>query len=224
MASLNSSSGTTSADPVDSLRLVCISTDVYASAALQATVSAIVPRARVDAADTSIVRGTPDAECVIVAVGAMYSAGVALVRELRARGFTGSIILVVESPDRVLGDELTQLGIGAVLPQSTLAERLPEALTSVLQLEAQASRSAPAAAMLSSLRRVQKMVAAGELAGRLQHKLNNPLAALLAEAQLLELEELPSDHATSVRRIVELCRRVIEVTKSIEGMGGSAGI
>jgi hypothetical protein len=48
--------------------------------------------------------------------------------------------------------------------------------------------------------------------------LNNPLAALLAEAQLLELEPLAPDHATSVRRIIELCRRVIEETKSIEGL------
>ena len=54
-----------------------------------------------------------------------------------------------------------------------------------------------------------------ELAGRLQHKLNNPLAALLAEAQLLELEELHADHATSVRRMVELCRRLIDFVTSI---------
>lgn len=224
MTSLKPSNGSAPAASLESPRLVCISTDVYASAALQATVAAIVPRARVDAADTSIVRGTPDAECVIVAVGAMYSAAVALVRELRARGYTGSIILVVESPERVVNDELSQLGIGAILPQSTLAERLPAALAKVLDLEVRSSRSVSAAAMLFSLRRVQSMVAAGELAGRLQHKLNNPLAALLAEAQLLELEELPHDHATAVRRIVELCRRVIEVTKSIEGMGGNTGI
>ena len=59
---------------------------------------------------------------------------------------------------------------------------------------------------------------------RLQHRLNNPLAALLAEAQLLGMESLPADHATAVRRIVELCRRVIEETKSIEGLasGGAS--
>ena len=224
MTSLNLANRSVRAESLEFPRLVCISTDVHASAALQAAVAAIVPRAKVDAADTSIVRGTPDAECVIVAVGAMHTAAVALVRGLRARGYAGSIILVAEAPERVVNDELTQLGVGAILPQSTLAERLPAALALVLDLEERAARSIPAAAMLVSLRRVQSMVAVGELAGRLQHRLNNPLAALLAEAQLLELEELPNDHATAVRRIVELCRRVIEVTKSIEGMGGTAGI
>ena len=104
-------------------RLVCISTDVNASAALQATVAAIVPYARVDAADTSLVRGTPDAECVIIAVDTMYSAATSLVRELRARGYAGAVVLVAESPDRVATGELTQLGVGAIIPQRTLAER-----------------------------------------------------------------------------------------------------
>ncbi len=61
------------------------------------------------------------------------------------------------------------------------------------------------------------------MARGLQHKLNNPLAALLAEAQLLELESLSPDHHTSVRRMVELLRRVIDVSRSIEGMGGGGG-
>jgi nitrogen-specific signal transduction histidine kinase len=62
-------------------------------------------------------------------------------------------------------------------------------------------------------------VAAGELALRLQHSLNNPLAALLAEAQLLELEQLTPDHRGSVERIIELSRRVIEVVRGLDGVG-----
>ncbi len=102
-------------------RVVCISTDVYASAALQATVAAILPMSRVDAADTSIVRGRPDAECVIVAVGSTYSAALSLVRELRARGFDKSVILVVHSPQGVSASDMAHLGVGAVLRQSELA-------------------------------------------------------------------------------------------------------
>ena len=64
------------------LRLVCISTDIQASAALQTTVATLLPTARVDAADTSIVRSTPDADCVILAVGRLYSMALSLVREL----------------------------------------------------------------------------------------------------------------------------------------------
>lgn len=47
----------------------------------------------------------------------------------------------------------------------------------------------------------------------LQHTLNNPLAALLAELQLLEMEELPEPHRESVERAIGLCRRVIGIVR-----------
>jgi nitrogen-specific signal transduction histidine kinase len=75
------------------------------------------------------------------------------------------------------------------------------------------------ATALRALRQTQRLIAAGELAMRLQHSLNNPLAALLAEAQLLELETLPPDHRESVERIIELSRRVIEVVRGMDGVG-----
>lgn len=45
------------------------------------------------------------------------------------------------------------------------------------------------------------------------HTLNNPLAALLAELQLLEMEELAPEHRESVERCIDLCRRVIAVVR-----------
>ncbi len=47
----------------------------------------------------------------------------------------------------------------------------------------------------------------------LQHTLNNPLAALLAELQLLEMEELPAAHRESVVRAIDLTRRVIRIVR-----------
>lgn len=47
----------------------------------------------------------------------------------------------------------------------------------------------------------------------LQHSLNNPLAGLLAELQLLELEELSVEHRESVERCIGLCRRVITIVR-----------
>ena len=45
---------------------------------------------------------------------------------------------------------------------------------------------------------------------KIQHEINNPLAALLAEAQLLQLEPtLAAEQRASVRRMVELVRRVV---------------
>ncbi len=47
----------------------------------------------------------------------------------------------------------------------------------------------------------------------LQHALNNPLAGLLAELQLLELEDLAPEHRESVERAIDLCRRVIQLVR-----------
>ena len=47
----------------------------------------------------------------------------------------------------------------------------------------------------------------------LQHSLNNPLAGVLAELQLLELEDLPVEHRESVERGIELCRLVITIVR-----------
>lgn len=47
----------------------------------------------------------------------------------------------------------------------------------------------------------------------LQHSLNNPLAGLLAELQLLEMEELPQEHREAVERAIGLCRRVIQLVR-----------
>jgi signal transduction histidine kinase len=47
----------------------------------------------------------------------------------------------------------------------------------------------------------------------LQHTLNNPLAGLLAELQLLQMEDLAPEHREAVGRAVELVRRLIKIVK-----------
>lgn len=62
----------------------------------------------------------------------------------------------------------------------------------------------------------EQLAAVGDVALRLMHGLNNPLAALLAEAQLLQMESLAPEHAEAVERIVELCRRVVRTTRELD--------
>lgn len=51
-----------------------------------------------------------------------------------------------------------------------------------------------------------------------QHSLNNPLAALLAEAQLLAMETtLDREHRAAVDRMTELVRRLITLVRDLEG-------
>lgn len=47
----------------------------------------------------------------------------------------------------------------------------------------------------------------------LQHTLNNPLGGLLAELQLLEMEDLPPEHRAGIERSIALCRRIIQIVK-----------
>ena len=199
-------------------RIVCLSTDSDATDVLLDTIHAILPDANVESGDLALLRDPPRAECVVVAVGALSSGSEAIVRDLRARGYANAIILVADSPEMLPASALTLLGVQRTIATVNMALVLPSALTKVLDGQDAVNASETGRRTLASLRRLQAVVASGQIAARLQHRLNNPLAALLAEAQLLELEPLASDHATSVRRIIELCRRVIEETKSIEGL------
>jgi signal transduction histidine kinase len=142
---------------------------------------------------------------------------------LRARG-AGNPIIVIWSP-------LTPLDAGALrhvddallIPVSQSAHRLPNAIAEAMQRDRAAANSPRLGEVLTSLRETQQLIAAGQIATRVRHDISNPLAALLAEAQLLEMDPLPQEQLGAVRRIVELCRRVVDVAKRLEGpsVGGA---
>ena len=59
-------------------------------------------------------------------------------------------------------------------------------------------------------------------AARIQHAMNNPLAALLAEEQLLSMEAtLSAEQRESVDRMIELTRRVIVLVRDLDELRGS---
>jgi len=145
-----------------------------------------------------------------------------VLRGLRARGFAGAAVLIVDpSKQPKAGDDASALRLGArrcSLDGSVLTP-LAVAVADALLVDGDAEQATAATqAAVKALRQTQRLMAAGELAVRLQHSLNNPLAALLAEAQLLELEPLPPDHRQSVERIIELCRRVVNVVRALDGV------
>ncbi len=47
----------------------------------------------------------------------------------------------------------------------------------------------------------------------LQHTLNNPIAALLAELQLLEMDDLTESHRAAIERSIALVRRLIAIVR-----------
>ena len=55
------------------------------------------------------------------------------------------------------------------------------------------------------------------LTATVQHQLNNPLAALLAEAQLLRREPaLAPDHVEALDRMIDLMRRINGLVRDLE--------
>jgi signal transduction histidine kinase len=210
-------SGTT--DGTRAARVVCVSEDLIIALQTQELVTSFVPGAEVDVADPSSVRGVPDADCIVVVPhqGATATA-LEIVRAWRSRGSTarGVIVAANISPEEQV--EAQRLGVARVIETKDLAHVLPAALSLGLQLEKLALESERAAELLRSIRHAERLMAAGEIALHMQHSLNNPLAALIAEAQLLEMELLEPEHASSVQRMIELCRRVIGVTKALDGI------
>lgn len=61
-----------------------------------------------------------------------------------------------------------------------------------------------------------QLAAAGAVALELRHDVSNPLAALLAEAQLLALEPLAPEHQAAVGRMVDLCRQTVALLREMD--------
>jgi signal transduction histidine kinase len=125
-------------------------------------------------------------------------------------------------------------GGGAATRDATLATELlgrlvPGADAALLVRALLAERETPASRLPAvpagpelgpaerELHRVRMQLALGEAARAMQHAMNNPLTALLAEAQLLQLEPLAEEHRLAVGRMVELARRVATVTRRLDG-------
>ena len=64
----------------------------------------------------------------------------------------------------------------------------------------------------------KKMTEAATLIARVRHEINNPLAALLGQAQLLLREELPDKSRKRVETIESLAVRINEIVAELRGI------
>jgi signal transduction histidine kinase len=184
---------------------------------LRQRLSLILPRASIVAADTTALaeEKLPRADAVLIDSGPRAQATVETLRVLRARGFDGPILLVTAVPDdAALRGTAHALGVHIVGRERLdgSPSELAEALTTALKKEPEVT---------AELRQARRIFAAGQSALSLQHSINNPLAALLAEAQLLQLEELTADQRGAVDRMVELCRRVVALVRRLDALSES---
>lgn len=196
-------------------RVVCVADDAAAASVVRDALLVGLPSLDVHAASPSAVNLLPDAHCLVVVDAAAGHGALDLLRRARAAGFDGAAALVasLDAPPDVAA-AARQLGAAAIVAERDVVRDLAEAVLAALA--AAPRRAAALPALDEELRQSRRLLAAGAVALRLQHALNNPLTALLAEAQLLEMEEeLPPPHRAAVERIVELCRRTIGVVRQL---------
>ena len=158
-----------------------------------------------------------DADAAVVDQSVRGLDGVVAVQELRARGFGGGLVLLAAECDAGLEQRLLALGPARCVSRPEMASALPAALA---DLSARPDLGDDLGPIQRELRRTQQLIAMGNATSRIQHTLNNPLTALLAEAQLLEMEELSDEHRAAVKRIIELCRRLVVMVRGLDSGTG----
>ena len=161
----------------------------------------------------------PADDCIVVDATSDATGGTDVLRRLRAGGVQSALVVLVEARDAAVASRVA--GLGAV-EQVAIADVSRALGTAVETSLGSGEWTATLEAVRDELRRTQRLVAAGEIALGLQHAINNPLTAVLAEAQLLEMESLPEEQATAVRRIVENTRRVVQLVRKLDVIGVQA--
>lgn len=209
------------ADPAaETIRLAVVADSPATDSLVREVLATMLPgveSSTLDPAATTLELETTD--CVVVDSSVAGEPGVALLRRIRAGGYAGGAVLLLSESSGETGAVPGAEALGArCVANRALAEHLATAVVDAIAAHRGDAAASPARAALD---RTQQLIAAGEIAVRMQHSLNNPLAALLAESQLLEMEEMQPEHHEAIGRIVEQLRRVIAIVRQLDGVGRS---
>ena len=188
------------------------------AAALRQLVQLVLPRASVIPVDFAAAaeQPIPRADVALVDTGVSQRAALDALRFIRARGFQGAIVITGAGAGTGAADATmrnTAQSLGATCITESRAEALSIELGAAI-----AAALAENSAVSAEVAQARRIFAAGQAALSLQHSINNPLAALLAEAQLLELEELTPEQREALERMVELCRRIVVLVRRLDAL------
>jgi signal transduction histidine kinase len=200
---------------VRSPRVVLLGDDDATLAGAESAVRVAFPGASVHTLPPDVLVRSIGAHCVVLDRRIGARAGTDVLRALRAGGYAGGVVLLAPAHDveaAAAAPWAARFGAEGPVVWTGAASALPlvEAMRRAMDASLQPDDAAREAA------RTRQLIAAGELALDLQHAINNPLTALLAEAQLLEMDMDDVDQRAAVRRIVELCRRTIAVARQFD--------
>ena len=196
-----------------SLRIGLVSGSQPITALVQESVAAALPTA-------TFVETAPDAtaalaDCALVFIDATGDGATVgdIARRLRAGASRSALVLIVNARDEALAKAVAPAGAIEQVEVKTLAPAMAETVERAVGTN---GWSEELIAARDELRRTQRLIAAGEIALGLQHAMNNPLTSVLAEAQLLEMEPLPAETLTAVRRIIEGTRRLVALVRKLD--------
>jgi signal transduction histidine kinase len=195
------------------VNIIVIAEGEHRAAELRSRLAMVFPRALVTTADSQSLAESdlPEGDVALIEGGAVVRDPTDSLRLLRARGFGGPIVVVTPLPDdATLCAAIQSLGATSIARDDANPIALATALTAALDDDA---------ALSAELLQARRVFAAGQAALSLQHGINNPLAALLAEAQLLQLEDLTNEQRASADRMVELCRRIVTLVRRLDALG-----
>lgn len=188
-------------------RVLVSSADEPFAATVGAVLQVQLPGSTCERVQADELRAAPNAEAMVIDARDEPTATVDRARRMRAMGFGGALVLVGSAVDDALG---APLGIGHAAPH-----RLPEELMAALTTGMEQTETPFA----DAVRQSRRLVAAGQVALGLQHAVNNPLAAILAETQLMQLEPSSVEQQAALERIVVMCRRMVVILRSLDGIG-----
>lgn len=200
-----------------SLEILVVASDHRRTSTLRQLTNLVLPRASVASIDSEAVAECtiPAADVALVDSGETARGTVDTLRFLRGRGFAGPIVVLAPgTPDPSL--HATALSLGATCITRSVAEERPAELGAALT-----AALGDSMAVVAEVTQARRIFAAGQAAFSLQHSINNPLAALLAEAQLLQLEELTREQREAVDRMIELSRRIVALVRKLDALASS---
>ncbi len=146
--------------------------------------------------------------------------GLDVLRELRRRGATASVIVMTAHGSERVASEALHLGANDyIIKDEAFTQLLPDVLARVVRMREIERALAEAQ---QSLIRAERRAAIGEIVVALSHEINNPLMALSAQLDLMHLDarSLPPGAQTAlalarsqVARITDLLKRLAELDR-----------
>jgi signal transduction histidine kinase len=195
-----------------SISILLLAEDEERSRTMRQLVHLVLPRASIISIESraAMEEEIPAADAALIDGGTPARAALDALRFLRARGFRQGIVVVAATGDDA-ALRTTAQSLGAECITRGEVESSPVALGAMLTRSVMEGSAA-----VAELAQARRIFAAGQAALSLQHSINNPLAALLAEAQILQLEQMPQEQQQAVERIIELCRRIVTLVRRLD--------